>query len=507
MGRVSLTGFGGRVVCITFIILLFSCNPTNKEDGKSELFKHRVVLLTDILNEADDSQTLVRFLMYANKMDIEGIIAISSCHQYKGKNDPNPVRNTVQPEEIKKFVAAYDKVRPNLLLHEPGWPTAESLLAVVGAGPEGFGTRDIGKGKSTSGSRIVANAMLKEDARPLYIIVNGGANCLAQAIIDLQEKLSEEELKNVLARIRIFDNAGQDNAGAWIAHHFPDINHRRSSSQVYNFMNEQGPVTWDSTMYAGKGQFVWANRHVQTNHGALGALYPTRMRWKDPNTYSTIEGGGSGNFIGFVNHGLFNPEKLHWGGWGGRFDTIKALNIYGNQLKWAEPDLHHSEAEFQPYYMFPQASDTWTDPETGIVDEGHGVPIYRWRRAYQNDFEARMDWCVKPFGEANHNPIAAVDGDKSDNVLFRNAKPGDTIKFDASSSTDADNDSLLFRWYVYPEAGNYNDTLIINNHESPKISLKVPANAQGKEIHLILELRDNGNPQLYDYRRIIIITN
>jgi hypothetical protein len=230
------------------------------------------------------------------------------------------------------------------------------------------------------------------------------------------------------------------------------------------------------------------------------------MKWKDPNTYSTIEGGGSGNFIGFVNHGLFNPEKLHWGGWGGRFDTIKALNIYGNQLKWAEPDLHHSEAEFQPYSMYPQASDTWTDPETGIVYEGHGVPIYRWRRAYQNDFEARMNWCVKPFNEANHNPIAVVDGDKSDDVLFRNAKPGNMLNLDASSSTDADNDSLLFRWYVYPEAGNYKDSLIINNHQSPKTTFQVPANAQGKEIHLILEVRDDGNPQLYDYRRIVIIT-
>jgi hypothetical protein len=507
MGRVSLTGFGGRVVFIMFIILLFSCKPTNKEDDKSEFFKHRVVLLTDILNEADDSQTLVRFLMYANKMDIEGIIAVSSCHQYKGKKDPNPVRNTVHPEEIKKIVEAYGQVRPNLLLHEEGWPTAKSLLEVVGAGPEGFGTRDIGKGKSTSGSRIVANAMLKDDSRPLYIIINGGANCLAQAIIDLQEKLSVDELNTVLARMRVFDNAGQDNAGAWIAHHFPNIHYRRSSHQVYNFMNNDGPEVWGTADYPGKGQYEWTRLNVQENHGPLGALYPTRMKWKDETTYHTIEGGGSGNFIGFVNHGLFNPEKLHWGGWGGRFDTIRELNIYGNQLKWAEADLHDSESAFQPYYMFPQAHDSWTDPETGIAYKGYGVPIYRWRRAYQNDFEARMDWCVKPFDEANHNPVAVFGNDASDDFIYLTAKAGEEIELDASASFDPDNDSLLFRWYVYPEAGNYNDTLIINNQEKPKISLQVPANAQGKEIHLILELRDDGNPQLYDYRRVIIYTN
>ena len=500
---------GKNINWICFIVVLLvgfiSCNYTLQVENEGKTSKSRVILLTDILNEADDSQTLVRFLMYANKMDIEGIIAVSSCHQYKGKNDPNPHRNTVHPDEIRKFVEAYGKVRPNLMLHEKGWPTSESLLEVVGAGPEGFGTRDIGMGKSTSGSRIVANAIQKEDSRPLYIIINGGANCLAQAIMDLQEQVSARELEKLLGRIRVFDNAGQDNAGAWIAHRFPEIHYRRSSIQVYCFMNNDGPAVWDTTMYAGMAHHKWVKANVQQNHGALGALYPTRMRWRDSTTYSTIEGGGSGNFIGFVNHGLFNPEALHWGGWGGRFDTIRALNIYGNQLKWAEPDLHDSETEYQPYYMFPQASDKWTDPETGISYEGPGVPIFRWRRAYQNDFEARMDWCLMPFDETNHNPVAVFRNDSSNAFVYLQADTGDKLELDASASYDPDGDSLFFNWYIYPEAGSYRNEISVSNRNESKATLKIPEDAAGHEIHLILEVKDQSKiVQLYDFRRIII---
>jgi len=328
---------------------------------------------------------------------------------------------------------------------------------------------------------------------------------LAQALIDLQEKMPRTKLDKLLQNVRVCDNAGQDNAGAWIAHNFPKLHYKRSSYQVYNFMNDQGPVTWDSTMYAGEGQHDWARKHIQTYHGALGAIYPVRMKWKDPNTYSTLEGGGTGNFIGFVNKGLYHPEHINWGGWGGRFDTIREENIYANQLKWAEPDLLDSEKEYQPYFMFPQASDKWTEPETGKTYEGIGVPIFRWRRAYQNDFQARMDWCVKPFEEANHNPVAAFNNDKSDEIVFLTTQRGEEIVLDATKSMDPDSDSIAFRWYNYPEAGSNMKLLEAKNPELPKTSLRIPEDANGKQIHFILEIRDKNNiVSLYDYRRIVI---
>jgi hypothetical protein len=46
--------------------------------------------------------------------------------------------------------------------------------------------------------------------------------------------------------------------------------------------------------------------------------------------------------------------------------------------------------------------------------------VARWRNAYQNDFAARMQWCILPYSHTNHNPIAIVGGDDTNVVLFKN---------------------------------------------------------------------------------------
>ena len=62
--------------------------------------KPRVFVLTDIDNEPDDAMSLVRFLVYANQWDVEGLVATTSIHQ----------QNKVAPERIRQIVAAYGQV-------------------------------------------------------------------------------------------------------------------------------------------------------------------------------------------------------------------------------------------------------------------------------------------------------------------------------------------------------------------------------------------------------------
>lgn len=90
--------------------------------------KPRIFILTDILNEPDDSQSLVRLLLYADQLDIRGLVAVTSTW----------LRNTTYPEEIKTIIHAYGKVRTRLNNHvHPNYPfpPAEDLLAVVSSGP------------------------------------------------------------------------------------------------------------------------------------------------------------------------------------------------------------------------------------------------------------------------------------------------------------------------------------------------------------------------------------
>jgi len=80
--------------------------------------KNRVIILTDIEADPDDTQSLVRLFLYANQIDIKGLIATTSCwHQ-----------TNVNPKSIEKLIYAYGQVQPNLLKHESGFPTPENLL-------------------------------------------------------------------------------------------------------------------------------------------------------------------------------------------------------------------------------------------------------------------------------------------------------------------------------------------------------------------------------------------
>jgi len=93
--------------------------------------KARVVVLTDIENEPDDTMSMVRLLTYSNEIDIEGLIATTSMF----------MTDRVAPESIHNVVAAYGKVRSNLLLHESGFPTEEHLNTVVKHGLPVYGMR------------------------------------------------------------------------------------------------------------------------------------------------------------------------------------------------------------------------------------------------------------------------------------------------------------------------------------------------------------------------------
>jgi hypothetical protein len=44
----------------------------------AQVDKPRVFVLTDISNEPDDEESMVRFLVYANEYDVEGFVATTS---------------------------------------------------------------------------------------------------------------------------------------------------------------------------------------------------------------------------------------------------------------------------------------------------------------------------------------------------------------------------------------------------------------------------------------------
>lgn len=486
------------VILLTLILSTVAGSAQSQLTMKSD--KPRLIVMADMGNEPDEEQQMMHLLMYADKVDIEGLIAVSGLHLRPGQE--HAYRRKIHPELFERLVQGYEKVYHNLHQHADGWTSPFNLRLSIVSGQTEYGIGAIGDGKSTEGSELIIRQVTRNDPRPVFIVANAGSGTLAQALYDYRKNHSPEEVAAFVARIRVMENGAQDNSGAWITHEFPDIHWVRMNSQNRCYggpsQNDVGPHVWKPFAYSTKGQDNWAYEHIRTGHGALGELYPMRLFFT--HTFEKpefIEGGGTIPWMSLVTRGLTDPSEPSWGGWSGRYTAEKVLNV--TSLYKAIAD---DEQKNKPWLVYTDAVDHWTNPETGKEYHDSFTGIWPWRQAMWNDFRARMDWCVKPYEEANHNPIAVVNGDAADAIIFKDVKPGETLSFDASASTDPDKDKLQFKWWVYEEAGRnpYGKSIPIQNPANAKIDIKIPEDARGKEIHLILEVWDNSKiVSLVDY--------
>lgn len=478
--------------------LFAEVTPLKQIKGSGE--RARVMVLADMGHDPDEEQQMVHFISCSSEFEVEGLIAVTGLFF---RRDPSLVVKDLRPHLFHEIIDAYEKVLPNLKLHASGWQEAEALRKIIARGQEGNGLADTGKGKGSAGSRLIVAALKKGDDRPLNIIVNAGANTLAQALIDLQADSTQEEFAQQIAKLRVFDNGGQDECGAWICREYPSILYVRSTyvTKAYGGpTRKMGPHVWKPFDYTAEGQHAWAKEHIQTKHGALGAVYPDRAVG---GRVHFLEGGGTVPFMGFVSRGLSDSAKPYWGGWSGRFSRERLPNP--PSYHWG---VKEEEKAFRPYSAFADPvtlKDRWTDSSSGESYHDVYTTVWRWREAMWNDLRCRMDWCVAPYEKANHHPRAVVNGDDSDTILTVDLKGGAVLVVDASGSTDPDGDSLNYSWFIYPEAGTCKELVKISHPKNSKTEIHLPENVVGSEIHLILEVTDD-KPigSLSDYRRIVI---
>src|SRR5262245_50233674 len=173
----------------------------------------RIVVLTDIANEPDDQMSMIRFLLYSNQWDVEGLVATTSTW----------MKAKVRPDVILTLLDAYEKVQPNLLKHAKGYPTAASLRTVVAAGQSAYGIAAVGEGKATAGSDLLLRAAQKDDPRPLWVLAWGGTNTLAQALVDAKRTMPAADLERLVSRLRVYTISDQDDAGPWLRKEFPKL--------------------------------------------------------------------------------------------------------------------------------------------------------------------------------------------------------------------------------------------------------------------------------------------
>lgn len=306
----------------------------------------RVYILTDIsslksgVGEPDDTQSLIRFLLYANEFQIEGIGATYTSHG-----------DTIYPRLIKEVIQIYGYSLQSLNQHGT-YPKSEDLISNIKKGNPHKGINEIGEGKDTELSAHLIETLKKETESPLWVLIWGGALDLAQSLWRINQTFPKNEAEKLIRKLRVYSIADQyDNSGEWIRNNFKELFY------ILNKWSFRGMYrTGDTELVSAD----WVQQHVLSNPAPLARLYPC-YKGEDPwgKVYG-IKEGDSPSFLYLLPQSPGNPERPEEEHWGGSFQRIAGTRHYTDGTK--EKSLQYAPS------------------------------VSKWRKDFQLDFVTRLSW-------------------------------------------------------------------------------------------------------------------
>lgn len=488
----------------------------------------RIVITAD--PELDDNNSLIRFLLYSSDVTIEGLVYASSQFHWKGDGkgtkwyvpgreydrfglDKCPCESWRWAEDehfIHDIVDAYEKVYPNLKLHNPDYPTPDYLKSKIRFGNIAF---DGDYSTDTPGSELIKSLILDDIPGPLFITAWGGHSTIARALKSIQiqyEHTTQWEAlqKKISRKVVLLPSGDQDDTYAlYIQPNWPDIEYRQfSKGPNYGY----GAQINASAENAGYLTPSWMKENI-SDRGPLGAQYRV---WGDGKQMVKGDIVDYFGLSGYTNEELRKMGYAVWmpvqpkGSWLGEGDNHTFMNMLGNGLRAYENGAFGGwgglvEEATNSANIFALTGDSNADSLAKQISESNvrpgGGAYPNFFPQAQRDFSARLKWSVTPkYADANHEPVVKIAG-----PLSLLASPGQKIQLFGLAS-DPDKDSLSLRWWQLP-AGSYPGKVDIRNPNSSKVEITIPKDAVGgQSLHFIFEASDNGTPSLTRYQRVII---
>lgn len=467
--------------------------------------KARAIFTNDA--ECDDMNSFVHLLLCANEMDIEGLVLSSSIYHYAG--DPSRDIESYRwagGNWMWDYLDDYEQVYPNLLVHDPGYPTPDYLRSVTCIGNvKTAGEMD----EDTAGSELIRKAILKDDIRPVHLLAGGGTNTIARALSSIEGEYGSTDQWNMVYR-RVCKQSviymvitQDDTYRDYISKVWPDLRvlHCTNIKGIaFKFNEERDPVealptfkgSWLKPNILDKGPLcqryhTWFDGHIypgEQEESQFGAhLEHMGKTWgglPSPDQYDMISEGDSPAFLYLIDKGLRSTENPAWGGWGGRF-IYSECSEFGEGLNY-----YHSAVD---------------DDHDACV--GSAYQLTRWLRDVMNDFACRASWCVTPnYADSDHAPEVEVREGR--NLMVQ---AGEKVMLHAEAS-DPDGDVLAYEWFRYHEADTYAGTVPLST-DGAQVSFSIPTDAKlGDTIHLIVRVCDGvaapEKPYMVAYQRVVL---
>lgn len=311
-----------------FFVTLFLVSLGQCSNSSQEIAKPRILISSDIGGtDPDDFQSMIHLLMYADIFEIEGLVS-----------SPFGEGRTA---DILDMIDLYEKDLSQLKEKSKGFPDPNTLRGICKQGAiqeapfKGFRA-------STEGSDWIIKCAQKASDQPLWVLVWGGIEDVAQALHDAPE---------IKEKIRVYWIGGPNkkwsvNAYAYIAEHHPDLWMIEANATYRGwFMDSESPKNITGEAYY--NNFI-------NNRGAMGKAFI--------NYYGgEIKMGDTPSLAYLMNGDPDDPFSESWGGNFARIprssrvifegnsttlDTVVAYGVLEWRFKGPELDLPQDSACF-----------------------------------------------------------------------------------------------------------------------------------------------------------------
>lgn len=477
INELTWLAFPKKLLCF-FVATSCLCglNATNESIQQGPDFSQeappRLIVTTDIGQDPDDMQSMIRLLHYANEFRIEGIIA-NADNNHKG--EPPIVRDDL----LHELIDAYAAVRDNLERAIPGFPTADQLRKTVKQGCAGNGVSVpvetyIGAGKDTEGSQWIIDVVDREDPDPVCVAVWGGACDLAQALWHVRAHRSEEAVEKFVNKLRVFFIGKQDSSNDWILSNFPGLwvilgLHPSGDKWQSGYRG----MFWGGNMETTSRE--WLTENIVSKN-PLASLYPleTYTGGDDKNPYGAMKEGDSPSFLYFLPVGFNTLDHPEWGSWGGRYE------LEGSSL-------------------YIDAADTVYDVSTGEAVTTPRATVFRWRDDAQKDFLSRCAWAGGNYSELPGHSQIEVNGTCYEGVVELEVKASEWLQFSIKKSDSVEADLIY-----YSDAGSYAGDVECLKDEDDRFVVKIPEDAASSTIHVVVRLSHGEKIGNVEYHRLVL---
>ena len=278
--RMGLLRFCFVACWMVFVESGFSPRAIMAQELPFPEIRPRVLVSTDIGGtDPDDIQSMVHLLLYADVLDLEGIVS----------SPYGPGRR----KHILQAIDAYEEDFPRLSTSQSAYPEPEFLRSITHQGATDLVGAE-GVGEATEGSKWMIQCAQRQDERPLHVLVWGGLEDLAQALHDAPD---------ILPKLRVYFIGGPNKKWSKDAYHYIETHHPKLWMIESNATYRGWFVGGDQRGDLGNESFV--REHVK-GHGALGNHF---VRAK-----SVLKMGDTPSVARLLRGNSSDPTQPSWGG-------------------------------------------------------------------------------------------------------------------------------------------------------------------------------------------------